>query len=104
MEKNQLVALTRSERALAPADRLGLLSNAWAAVRQGAIAPSTLLDVLPRFDTENHRLVVEQLVGVLQDVDRTLIDDSDRPVFQRYVTARLAARKAALGWEPRGKE
>ncbi|HEX3343856.1 MAG TPA: M1 family aminopeptidase [Polyangiaceae bacterium] len=104
LDKAQLLALTRSERALDPADRLGLVSNAWAAVRQGAIDPGTLLDALPRFDAETHRLVVEQLVGVLQGVDQALVDDSDRLAFQRYVVARMAGRKAALGWEPRGKE
>ncbi|HEY3817926.1 MAG TPA: M1 family aminopeptidase [Polyangiaceae bacterium] len=104
MDKAQLLALTRSERALDPADRLGLVSNAWAAVRQGAIDPGTLLDALPRFDGENHRLVVEQLAGALQGIDQALVDDSDRPAFRRYVAARMALRKAALGWEPRGKE
>jgi aminopeptidase N len=104
MDKAQLLALTRSERALDPADRLGLVSNAWAAVRQGAIDPGTLLDALPRFDGESHRLVVEQLAGVLQGVDEALVGDGDRPAFQRYVAARMGGRKAALGWEPRGKE
>ena len=104
MDKAQLLALTRSERALGPADRLGLVSNAWAGVRQGAIDPSTLLDALPRFDAETHRLVVDQLASALQGVDQALVDDSDRPLFQRYVAARMAGRKAALGWEPRGKE
>ena len=32
-----------------------------------------------------------------------LVDDDDRAAFQRYVAARMAGRKAALGWEPRGK-
>ncbi|MGD0524620.1 MAG: M1 family aminopeptidase [Polyangiaceae bacterium] len=104
MDKAQLLALTRSERALDPADRLGLVSNAWAAVRQGAIDPATLLDVLPRFDGETHRLVVEQLASVLEGIDEALVDDSDRTEFRRYVGARMGGRKAALGWEPRGKE
>jgi aminopeptidase N len=104
MDKAQLLALTRSERALDAADRLGLLSNAWAAVRQGAIDPGTLLDALPRFDGESNRLVVEQLAGVLQGVDQALVDDADRPAFRRYVVTRMVGRKVALGWEPRGKE
>jgi len=104
MDRPQLLALTRNERALDPADRLGLVSNAWAAVRQGAIDPSTLLDALPTFDAEANRLVVETLAGVFGGVDRSLVDGTDHPAFQRYVTARMAARKAALGWTPRGKE
>ncbi|HEY8088291.1 MAG TPA: M1 family metallopeptidase, partial [Polyangiaceae bacterium] len=104
MDRPQLLALMRSERALEPADRLGLVSNAWAAVRQGSIDPSALLEALPTFDAENNRLVVEQLTSVLTGVDRALVDESDRAAFRRYATARMAGRKAMLGWEPRGKE
>jgi aminopeptidase N len=100
MDRAQLLALTRSARALDAADRLGLVSNAWAAVRQGAIDPGTMLDVLPTFDQEGHRVVVDQIVDVLRGMNRALVDDSDREVFQRYVVARMASKKAALGWEP----
>jgi alanyl aminopeptidase len=100
MDRPQLLALTRSAPALDPANRLGLVSNAWAAVRQGSIDPSTLLDVLPAFDRESHRVVVAQIVDVLGGVSDALVDASDREAFERYVAARMAGKKGALGWEP----
>jgi cytosol alanyl aminopeptidase len=100
MDRPQLLALTRNIRVLDAADRLGLVSNAWAAVRQGSIDASTLLDVLPSFDGENHPVVVDQIVDVLREVNAALVDASDREAFQRYVSARMAVRKGALGWEP----
>jgi alanyl aminopeptidase len=103
VDRLQLLALARSERSLDPIDRLGLVSNAWAEVRQGAISPSALLDVLPTFDGEMNHHVVEQIADTLSDVDDSLVDEAARPAFRRYAAARMAARKAALGWEaPKG--
>jgi alanyl aminopeptidase len=103
LDRPQLLALTRSAGALSAADRLGLVSNAWAAVRQGSIDPSTLLEVLPSFDGEMHRVLVESIADVLGSVNETLVDATDREAFQRYVVARMAGKKPAVGWEaPRG--
>ena len=105
LDRPALLALARSERALDPADKLGLVSNAWAEVRQGALEPAALLDVLPLFDAENGRLVVEQIASTLGEMDHALVGDADRAAFRRYVTARFAGRKARVGWEaPRAKE
>jgi aminopeptidase N len=101
LDRPQLLALTRGGRALNPADRLGLVSNAWAAVRQGSIDAGTLLDVLKTFDADDNRLVVESVADVLEEVNRALVDDGDRTAFQRYAFGRLAGKKAALGWESR---
>jgi alanyl aminopeptidase len=100
VDRPQLQALVRGAPALDPVSRLGLVSNAWAAVRQGSIEPGALLDALPAFDAENQRLVVEEITDVLAAIDRALVDDSDRGDFRRYALARLAGKKAALGWEP----
>jgi alanyl aminopeptidase len=99
LDRRQLLSLAGAGRSLDAAERLGLVSNAWAAVRQGAISPSTLLDVLPSFDAEPNRLVVDQVVGVLAGFDLALVDDAVRPAFRRYLAARLLPRKRALGWE-----
>jgi aminopeptidase N len=100
VDRPQLLALMRGERALGVADRLGLVSNAWAAVRQGSIDATTLLDVLPAFDTDTSSLVAEQVAAVLEGTERALIDDGDRAAFQRYALARLMGTKGLLGWEP----
>jgi aminopeptidase N len=99
LDRRQLTTLAAAARSLDAAERLGLLSNAWAAVRQGAIAPSALLDVLPSFDGETNRLVVDQVAGTLAGFDQALVDDAARPAFRRYLTKRLLPRKRSLGWE-----
>jgi aminopeptidase N len=98
LDRRQLLTLAGAGRALDPAARLGLLSNAWAGVRQGAIAPRVLLDVLPTFDGEANRFVVEQIVGVLAGVEHALVEDEAHLAFERYAAARLIGRKRALGW------
>jgi len=95
-----LLALASAGRSLDAIDRLGLVSNAWAGVRQGSTAPGVLMDVLAAFDGETDRHVIDQVVTVLRGVDQALIMDEARPAFQGYVSARLAARKRTLGWEP----
>jgi aminopeptidase N len=100
IDKRQLQALARSARALDSIDRLGLVSNAWAEVRQGALDPNDLLDLLPAFDGEGNHYVREQIAATLHGLDHGLVDDTALPAFRRFVAARMAGRKAALGWEP----
>ncbi|HLK36305.1 MAG TPA: M1 family metallopeptidase, partial [Polyangiaceae bacterium] len=99
VDRPSLMALARASRSFAAVDRLGLVSNAWAGVRQAAIAPSAVLDVLPMFDGEQERHVVDQVVTALRGIDETLVEDGARPAYQKYVAARLGPKKRALGWE-----
>jgi alanyl aminopeptidase len=104
VEGARLMALARGARALSAVDRLGLVSNAWAEVRQGVIGPSVLFDMLPGFDAETDRHVVEQIASTLEGLDLALIDDDVRDAFQRWVCARMAGRKVSLGWEARASD
>jgi alanyl aminopeptidase len=98
LDRRQWVALAGAATSLPPAERIGLVSNAWAAVRQGALAPAALLDVLPKLDSETNRLVVDQIAGALVGIDRSLVDDSVRPAYRKYVANRLVAKRRSLGW------
>ncbi len=105
VERDKLFALARGARALDSSERLGLVSNAWAGVRQGAIAPSALLDLLPLFDGETNRFIVDEIVDVLRGLDHTLVEEDARAAFQKYALGRLAGRMRALGWwPPNGRE
>jgi alanyl aminopeptidase len=95
----RLVALARNARGLSPLDRLGIVSNAWAEVRRGAIDPSVVFDILPAFDHELSRHLVSQIAGTLQAIDNSLVDDGDRDLYERWVAARMAPREQSLGWE-----
>jgi alanyl aminopeptidase len=96
----QLLALARAGRALDPVQRVAVVSNAWAAVRAGELAPSALLDVLRAFDGETDRRVLGEIVSVLHDVGESLVDDSVVDRYRKFVAARVGARKRDLKWEP----
>jgi alanyl aminopeptidase len=101
LDRPQLLALARAAgRSLDPVQRLGLVSNAWAAVRAGSLEPSALLEALRLLDGETSRLVLGEIVGVLRGVDDALVDAGSRDAYRSYVAARLGPRKRALGWEP----
>lgn len=80
--------------------RISLLSNAWAAVRSGAIEPKALLTILPAFDDDNARQIVDQVVAILYGMSDILVDDDGRAPFRKFALERLAKRKKALGWSP----
>jgi hypothetical protein len=101
LEPAQFAALVAARRSLDVSDRIGLVSNAWAGVRQGAVAPEILLDMLAAFDGESSRLVVDQIVGVLGGVEQALVENVELPSFRKFVASRLAGRKRALGWGDR---
>ena len=104
LDPKQLMALARGSRRLDPVDRLGLVSDAWAAVRQGALDPGGLLDVLPLFDADPNRFVLQQIAATLDAFEQAFVTPSEAVPFRRYVAARFAARKPLLGWEARPGE
>jgi hypothetical protein len=80
--------------------RLSLLADAWASVRSGQLDAKAMLKILPAFDDDKTRQVVEVVVDILDAMDRMVVDDESRPAFRKFALARLAKRKKALGWRP----
>lgn len=101
LPEKQFVALGEAKKELDVPARLTLLSNAWAAVRAGKTDPKAIVKLLPMFDDDNTRQVVDQIIGILWGADRALVDDDARPAFKKYVAARLTKRKKDLGWVPK---
>jgi alanyl aminopeptidase len=95
----RLTALARTAHGLSPLDRLGLVANAWAEVRQGAIDPSVVLDILPAFDRDQDRRLVAQIAATLEAIESSLVDDDDRRLYERWVKARMGPREESLGWD-----
>ncbi|MBX3220721.1 MAG: M1 family metallopeptidase [Labilithrix sp.] len=100
LSEKDFVRLAESRKELDPATRVSLLSNAWAAVRSGALEPKAMLRILPAFDDDDTRQVVDQVVSILDAMSETVIADEARPAFRKFALARLAKRKKALGWGP----
>jgi alanyl aminopeptidase len=90
-------ALGKAAASFDTASRLGVLTDTWADVRSGKLPPAVLLDVLPLFDGDQDRRVVEEVVRVLRAVDDTLVDPAARPAFRAYVRARLEGHVRRLG-------
>jgi len=96
--------LAQAKKELDVPARVAVLSNAWAAVRAGKLKPASMLKVLPLFDDDSARQVVEQVVAILSSMSVVLIEDEARPAFRKLVAARLAKRKKDLGWVPKKDE
>ncbi len=48
--------------------------------------------------------MVDQIVSILSAMSIVLVEDSARPAFRSFVTARLSKRKYSLGWLPKSDE
>jgi cytosol alanyl aminopeptidase len=101
LPEKSMVKLASARADLDVPARLSTLSNAWAQVRAGTLPAAALLKIMPSFDGDRSRHVVDQIVGILYGMSDTLVEDIARPAFQKFVTARLARRKKDLGWVPK---
>jgi cytosol alanyl aminopeptidase len=100
LSEKDFVKLAQGRKDLELPAKISLLSNAWASVRAGLLEPKALLSILPAFDDDNARQVVDGVVAILQGMSETLIDEETRPAFRKFALARLTKRKKALGWTP----
>jgi len=99
-----LAALTRSVGELAPAERIGLLADAWALVRSGEREVSAFLDLCAAFGGEEDHAVLDELVARLGAIEHRLPDGEIRDRFQAFVARLLGAQLPRLGWDARDGE
>jgi aminopeptidase N len=99
-----MTALAKADKALDVQSRLGLITNSWALVRSGDLGSDALFDLLAGMKRERHRLVMEQMIGTLHEVSRTLIEDRTRPAFRAFVSSSLLPLAKELGWDPRKRD
>jgi puromycin-sensitive aminopeptidase len=85
--------------ALAPPERIALLSDEWALVRAGLGPIDRFLDLLARFSAEQDWAVLDEVVGRLAFVEHRLVGDPDRPGLARLVARTFGTAQAKLGWE-----
>jgi aminopeptidase N len=100
----QFLALGEAKKDLDLPARLALLSNAWASVRAGKLDPKTIVKLLPMFDDDSSRQVIEEILGILHGTDRALVEDDARLAFRRFAAARLVKRKKDAGWLPKASD
>jgi alanyl aminopeptidase len=83
---------------LSEQERFGVVSNAWAGVLSGDLAPSDYLGLLRSFKGETSKLVWAQIVESLGVVDRSVVSDGARPAFAKLVRDLVGPTAHRLGW------
>ena len=95
-----LAGLRRHVAALAPAERVALLSDEWALVRCGERPVEAWLELAAAFGGETDHAVLDELVARLSALDHRLVAEADRPRFQALVAALLGPALERIGWAP----
>jgi aminopeptidase N len=94
-------ALAAQAPSLEPAERVGLLSDAWFDVLRGAAPIGDYLALVTRLRGERAPAVLAELGARLEFVGRELVPVGERSAFARFVGELLAPAYSALGWSAR---
>ncbi len=85
---------------LRPAERVALVSDAWALVRAGEATIEAFLELVASLRHETDHVVLDELVGKLSVIEHRFLADADRDHFGAFVADLFGAQAAALGWAP----
>lgn len=89
-----------AESALDPAERVGLASDAWLELRDGAPLAS-YLTLAARLRGDRAPAVLDEVGRRLAFMGAELVHGAERSSFERFVDELLAPAQAALGWSAR---
>jgi aminopeptidase N len=89
---------------LSPADRVNLLSDAWALVQADRAPLSLYLDLAEKLPAKDELAEREQIMHVFDFINRLLAGEPQRPEFQKYARSILRPSFEAVGWEPKRGE
>jgi puromycin-sensitive aminopeptidase len=92
-------AILRNLAALAPPERIQLLSDEWALVRAAAQDMGPFLDLCAGLAADEDHAVLDELVARFGNVEHRIVGDADRPALQRAVAALFAPQLRATAWE-----
>jgi puromycin-sensitive aminopeptidase len=94
-----LAALAVHRADLAPVERMNLIADAWALFRAGAGPLEAVLDLIAHAGGETDYVVLGEIAGRLDLIDRRATTDETRPAFRRFVDGLLRPQLAGLGYE-----
>jgi puromycin-sensitive aminopeptidase len=100
----QQALLKHGLKSLAPAERLSVLEDSWALVRNATIDISEFMDVFRAFSGEKDYAVVRALAGRANMLDQRLVKDEDRPKFAAFVGKIFQPVLDEIGLTPKQKE
>ncbi len=90
--------------ALAPEERMALVSDQWALVRSGATDIEGFLHLLAGLRVEEDHVVLDEVVGRLSYLEHRSVAEQDRPAFHGWIRGLFAGVGADLGWDPKPAE
>jgi aminopeptidase N len=89
---------------LSVADRVNLLSDAWALVQASRAPMSLYLDLVEKLPTKTELAEREQIMNVFDFINRLLAGEAQREQFQKYARSILRPSFEQVGWEPKSGE
>jgi puromycin-sensitive aminopeptidase len=98
-ERPALEALARNASSLEPVERMNLVADAWALFRAGAAPLADLLDLMAALAPDPDYVVLGEVVGKLDLLERRCLAPADRQPFAAWVGSLLAPQLAAVGWD-----
>jgi aminopeptidase N len=97
-------ALAGAFNQLSAADRLNLLSDAWAMVQAGRAEPQSYLDLARQLKGETELAVWAAAIGTFMQIDDLERGASGREAFRAFARSLLKPVLGRLGWEPKANE
>src|SRR6266702_1483722 len=85
-------------------DRVDLLSDAWALVQANRASVSRYFELVDKLPSSTELAEREQIINVLDVINRLLIGRPEREKFQAYARSILRLTFDALGWDPKASE
>ena len=89
---------------LSVADRVNLLSDAWALVQANRAPMSLYLGLVEKLPTKTELAEREQIMHVFDFTNRLLAGERQREAFQEYARSILQPSFQEVGWEPKAGE
>jgi aminopeptidase N len=81
-------------------DRVNLLGDAWALVQAGRAPVSLYFGLVEKLPASTELAEREQVINVLDFINRLLVSSPQHEKFQRYARSLLRPTFETLGWEP----
>src|SRR5207244_1686043 len=85
-------------------DRVNLLSDAWALVQANRAPVSLYFGLVEKLPASTELAEREQLINMLDFLNRLFVGSPQREKFQRYARSLLRPTLERLGWEPKASE
>jgi aminopeptidase N len=89
---------------LTPLERIGLLTDTWAAVRVGRQPVGDYLTLGEGLQSDRTDAVLALLFNQLNFIGRYLVNDNDRETYRAWLRSELTPIAKDVGWEPKSGE